>query len=101
MPCENLFTRFLLQNKAERMQQTQRQFNVRLQVSNGTLAVKGEKDAVAQAVAKVEALRAELATRTVEMAVNGAQIDMLLNQKAAVVQALEQEFGCLISVESA
>ena len=45
MPCENLFTRFLLQNKAERMQQTQRQFNVRLQVSNGTLAVKGEKDA--------------------------------------------------------
>ena len=101
MPCENLFTRFLLQNKAERMQQTQRQFNVRLQASNGSLVVKGEKDAVAQAIAKVEALRAELASRTIEMAVNGAQIDMLLNQKAAVVQALEQEFGCLISVESA
>ena len=101
MPCENLFTRFLLQNKAERMQQTQRQFNVRLQASNGSLVVKGEKDAVAQAIAKVEALRAELASRTIEMAVNGAQIDMLLNQKAAVVQALEQDFGCLISVESA
>lgn len=101
MPCENLFTRFLLQNKAERMQQTQRQFNVRLQASNGSLVVKGEKDAVAQAIAKVETLRAELASRTIEMAVNGAQIDMLLNQKAAVVQALEQEFGCLISVESA
>ena len=101
LPCENLFTRFLLQNKAERMQQTQRQFNVRLQASNGSLVVKGEKDAVAQAIAKVEALRAELASRTIEMAVNGAQIDMLLNQKAAVVQALEQEFGCLISVESA
>ena len=101
LPCENLFTRFLLQNKAERMQQTQRQFNVRLQASNGSLVVKGEKDAVAQAIAKVETLRAELASRTIEMAVNGAQIDMLLNQKAAVVQALEQEFGCLISVESA
>lgn len=101
MPCENLLTRFLLQNKAERMQQIQRQLNVRLQASKGSLVVKGEKDAVAQAVAKVEALKAELAKRTVDMEVNGAQVDMLLNQKAAVVQALEQEFGCLISVDSA
>ena len=75
MPCENLLTRFLLQNKAERMQQIQRQLNVRLQASKGSLVVKGEKDAVAQAVAKVEALKAELAKRTVDMEVNGAQVE--------------------------
>lgn len=101
MPCENLLTRFLFQNKAERIQQIQRESNAHLQSANGSLSVKGEKDAVAQAIAKVKALQAELARRTIEISVNGAQIDMLLSQKAAVVQALEQEFGCLISVESA
>ena len=97
---ERLF-RYLLEDKGKRIQEIQQGSHgrVRMERSPCSVVVSGTKEAVEAAIEGVKRAEKELKEATVEMEVSGAQMEMLLDKKGALMKKIEKEQKCRLDVD--
>ena len=97
---ERLF-HYLLEDKGKRIQEIQQSSHgrVRMERSPCSVVVSGTKEAVEAAIEGVKRAEKELKEATVEMEVSGAQMEMLLDKKGALMKKVEKEQECRLDVD--